>query len=465
MRIRSVTIGANMSYPLQEEAFRTFQPFQAQARALFAGAGLEVQTVRLATQPFPEILARAGPDRAVAFAQDLEALCQAHGIDYCSVGTVLATDRGADLAYIDAIPEMIRRTGMAFASALVASPEPPRRQERQEYQTGMAFASALVASPARQPLVARHSPGGGIHLAAIARAAAAVADVARTTPNGFGNLRFAVLANCEPGSPFFPAAFHRGPDPTFSIATEAADLAVDCFAGASTLEGAHHSLRRAIEDKAQAIEKVCRRLEEESGLRFGGIDFSLAPYPEFARSIGQAIEELGVDAFGCSSTLFAVALITQVLREASFPRCGFCGLLLPVLEDRTLARRSAEGTFTLDSLLLYSAVCGTGLDTIPLPGDTSAEELAAILLDVATLALAADKPLTARLMPIPGKQAGEVTDFDFEYFANARILGTRGRGGTRLFQNNRFARLSSTVGHACSVTPTSRSRLQRDANQ
>jgi uncharacterized protein (UPF0210 family) len=405
MRIRSVTIGANVSYPVEVDSFRAFGQFAAQTRALFEDAGLEVQTVRLATQPFPEILREEGPAAAVGFARELEGTCQAHAIDYCSIGTVVATSPEADLAYVDAIPAVIRETEMAFASALVAS------------------------------------PASGVNLAAVTCAAGVIADVARTTPDGFGNLRFAVLANCGPGSPFFPAAFHQGPGPAFSVATEAADLAVDAFARATTLEEARQNLRAAVEETARAIEGVCHTLEAESGFRFGGIDFSPAPYPEFARSIGHAIEKLGVDVFGGNGTLFAVAFIKRVLREAQFPRCGFSGLLLPVLEDRTLAQRSAEDLYTLDSLLLYSTVCGTGLDTVPLPGDVSVEELAAILLDVATLALIADKPLTARLMPIPGKQAGDLTDFDFPYFSNARILGTRGRGAARILQNNRFVRL------------------------
>ncbi|MBC7252184.1 MAG: DUF711 family protein, partial [Anaerolineae bacterium] len=139
--------------------------------------------------------------------------------------------------------------------------------------------------------------------------------------------------------------------------------------------------------------------------------------------------------------LFAVAFITRILREAQFPRCGFSGLLLPVLEDRTIAQRSTEDLLTLDGLLLYSAVCGTGLDTIPLPGEVSEEELAAILLDVATLAQIADKPLTARLMPIPGRKAGDVTTFDFAYFANARLLRTRGYGASKIFEHNPFVHL------------------------
>jgi hypothetical protein len=96
--------------------------------------------------------------------------------------------------------------------------------------------------------------------------------------------------------------------------------------------------------------------------------------------------------------------------------------MLPVLEDSTLATRAAQGVLTVKDLLLYSAVCGTGLDTVPLPGDVSVEQLYAVLLDLAALSQRLGKPLTARLMPIPGKKAGDPTHFDFAYFANSRVL-------------------------------------------
>jgi uncharacterized protein len=97
-------------------------------------------------------------------------------------------------------------------------------------------------------------------------------------------------------------------------------------------------------------------------------------------------------------------------------------VMLPVLEDAILADRAAEKTLTVKDLLLYSAVCGTGLDTLPLPGNVSSAELTALLLDLATLALRLDKPLTARLMPVPGKVAGDETGFDFSFFANSRVM-------------------------------------------
>jgi uncharacterized protein (UPF0210 family) len=392
MRIRSVTIGTNLGYPLRDDHFASLDAFPAQAQALFAKAGFEVQTVRLASQPFPEVVASSGPSAAVQYGCQLEARCRAIGIDYCSLGSVQAVEQDADLRYVDVIPEIIRQTGSAFVSVLVA--------DRQ----------------------------CGVHLEAIQRVAEVISQVAEIEEGGFGNLRLAVLANCGPGSPFFPASYHRGEGTTFSIATESADLAVEAFDGAADVAQARDRLRLAVERTAHAIEEVSAELAAESGMQFRGIDFSLAPYPEMARSIGSAIERLGVSAFGSSGTLFAVALMTRVLREARYQRCGFSGIMLPVLEDQVLAQRSGEGLYGLDSLLLYSAVCGTGLDTVPLPGDVSVDELAAILLDVSTLALVADKPLTARLMPIPGKQAGDLTDFSFGYFANGRVLAVRDRG-------------------------------------
>jgi hypothetical protein len=174
-------------------------------------------------------------------------------------------------------------------------------------------------------------------------------------------------------------------------------------------------------------------LAKRRDVRFAGIDFSLAPFPEEASSIGAAFERLGVDCFGASGSLFVASVLTDSLRRARLPRCGFCGLMLPVLEDAVLAARSKQRLFGINELLLYSAVCGTGLDTVPLPGNASEEELAGILLDVAALAVRLDKPLTARLMPVPGARSGEMTTFDFPYFANGRILDLKGLGSKSLF--------------------------------
>ena len=127
--------------------------------------------------------------------------------------------------------------------------------------------------------------------------------------------------------------------------------------------------------------------------------------------------------WGRTGALAAAAFLAEALDRAEFRRAGFNGLLLPVLEDFTLARRAADGYLGVKDLLLYSTVCGTGLDTVPLPGDVTTDQLYALLLDVAFLSQRLAKPLTARLMPVPGKRAGDPTGFDFPYFANSRVLG------------------------------------------
>ena len=166
----------------------------------------------------------------------------------------------------------------------------------------------------------------------------------------------------------------------------------------------------------------CRKAWGEYLPDFGGIDYSLAPFPSIELSLGTAMERLGVPQVGLHGSLAAAAILADSIDRADFPHTGFSGMMLPVLEDATLAARAAEGSLTVKDLLLYSAVCGTGLDTVPLPGDTSEEQLRAVLLDLAALAMRLDKPLTARLMPIPGKCAGDPTDFDFAFFANSRVM-------------------------------------------
>ncbi len=389
MNVRSITCFVNAGRP---EAVDAAGRLACEAHAALEAAGLPVQSRRLATQPLSSL--RGDP---LALASALAEQGAAAGFEYMSLGPVLAEQPDANLERLALIPELIRANGSIFAAVLVAGRET------------------------------------GINLAAIRQAAAIVREVAHTTDQGFGNLRLAVLANVGPHAPFFPAAYHDGGGPAVAIALESAGLAVDAFSPAGSLDEARGRLVAAVEEAAERIVGAVEPLAREAGFRFAGLDFSWAPFPEEARSVGAAIERLGVERFGAPGTLFAAALLTDCLRRARYPHCGFNGLMLPVLEDAVLAERSKEGLYTVNDLLLWSAVCGTGLDTVPLPGDVSEDELAGILLDVAALAVRLDKPLTARLMPVPGLKAGDVTGFEFAYFANGRVLSVKGAGSPGLF--------------------------------
>ena len=149
----------------------------------------------------------------------------------------------------------------------------------------------------------------------------------------------------------------------------------------------------------------------------------MSPAPGLDASIGEAIETLSQAPFGDASTLKVCAAITDILKNLKVKKCGYSGLMLPVIEDRVLAKRATEGRYTVQELLLYSSVSGTGLDVIPLPGDTSRDKLAALIEDVAALSVKlSNKPLSARLFLIPGKNAGEMVTFDNPYLTDCVVM-------------------------------------------
>jgi uncharacterized protein (UPF0210 family) len=346
----------------------------------------------MATTPFPQLLPDLAAETVISYAQTLEGMAAEAGCSYVALGPALP-DYPESYALI---PEILAHTENLFLSGVIAAPE-------------------VGQMPVGQVLA-------GISLPAIRACAEVIHTAATLDANGFGNLYFCALANVPSGGPFFPAAYHEGKAPRFALAVEAADLAVSAFTTARTLAKARQNLIGSVEEHALTLANAGQALSVQHGVAFGGLDFTLAPYPTEVQSLGTAIERLGVPAVGLHSSLAGAAFIADALDRARYPKTGFNGLMLPLLEDSTLALRAEQGRLTLKDLLMYSAVCGTGLDTVPLPGDVSVEALTAILLDVAALAQRLAKPLTARLMPIPGKRAGDRTAFDFPYFANSHVL-------------------------------------------
>lgn len=379
MKIRSITYFCNPEYPLKENILREAGDFLSQAKSAYEAAGYEVQTTRLATIPFPRLLGEAHINELPKFANELAQIIPQVKVAYASLGPALPES----LRSYQVIPEAIAASENVFFSGVMAD---------------------------------EHS----IHLAQVKACAEIIVKCAPIDPNGFANLRFAALANVGAGAPFFPAAYHDSSTPAFAIAVESADMAVNAFDGESALSKGRSALISEIEKHGQAIARIAN--QDLSQTRFLGIDFSLAPFPDDAHSLGNAVEKMGVPKIGLHGSLAAAAILTDAIERADFPHIGFNGFMQPVLEDSILAKRAAEGTLTVKDALLYSAVCGTGLDTVPLPGDVTADELTPLLLDLCALSLRLDKPLTARLMPIPGKEVGDITTFDFGFFANSKVM-------------------------------------------
>jgi uncharacterized protein (UPF0210 family) len=382
MKIRSITSFYHPGGPRAEKTLEKIAGFSSVAQRRFQDAGYEVETTRLATTPFPKALDVLTVDAAVDYAKKLQGQAQAHSFGYLSLGPALA---GFPESY-DLILPMLAATKSVFLTAEIANKT------------------------------------DGVMLKNVKACAKIIHEAAEVTSDGFTNLRFCALANVAPYSPFFPAAYAAENQPGFALAIEAADLALGIFQSSRSLESARNRLVRSLEAQARALAVIGEDLAHSFKIKFKGIDISLAPFPQVWCSLGAALEKLGPVKLGLSGSLAAAAFLADTLDRGQWKRAGFNGVMLPVLEDSTLADRAAGGTLTLKDLLLYSTVCGTGLDTVPLPGDASVEQLAAVLVDVAALSMRLNKPLTARLMPIPGMKAGDVIHFDFDYFADGKVM-------------------------------------------
>lgn len=282
MKIRSITLFAELHYPLNDNQFQQLGYFAQTARTAFEAAGIEVQTLRLATQT-----QTLPPGRdLVALGTALEALAQDVGFGYTSLGPL-------NREQVIQLPELLKATQSIFGCA------------------------HLVES------------GKSTIDGAMVRTCAHVIREAASIEEGFGNLRFAALANVAPGVPFFPAAYHAGGPPVFAIATQAADLAVKACRDAQNADDARERLTEAIERVAAHITGVALRLKGPEKPRYGGIDFSLAPFPTPEDSIGAALEALTGQPLGAPGTLAAAAALTSAIDVAASPTPGSAASCYP----------------------------------------------------------------------------------------------------------------------------------------
>jgi uncharacterized protein (UPF0210 family) len=387
--IRTITLGLADPHPLTSETIQQAAAMLQHASARYIDAGYIVQTVRLSTRPIFDDLADWSENALIAYVKDLQRMLDDVNVGFCSLGTAQASRPNFPLERIGLIAEMLASTSALNATVQLATKDHALRSEA-------ALASARV-----------------------------IKRLAFETAEGFGNFRFAILACVAPGSPFFPAAYHAGPT-SLSLGLQGAGIIAEALFPHNNADVTPidlHTLTEMVSVKliehASQVVAIGQSLANEFGLLFGGIDVSPAPLGE--DSITSALERCGYGPIGSSGTVAVAAALTSALKNTGLPTCGYCGLMLPVLEDAILGQRWEEGHVNTHQLLLYSAICGTGLDTLPLPGETDTTVIAHLLLDVATLALRLNKPLSARLFPVPGKKAGERTEFTSPYLTNTLV--------------------------------------------
>jgi len=266
----------------------------------------------------------------------------------------------------------------------------------------------------------------------ITQSSKAVQKISKITPRGEGNFNFTVNFNCKPLIPYFPASYHNGKDNNcFVLGLETPDLLVEVLREFnSTCKDINHNekFRNYYEIMSEALQYHIDKIKDivdgfkNNSFIFRGFDSSAAPSKNCS-SMCEVYEELGVEYFGASGSVEASSLLTKVFKSIkNVNLVGFSGLMLAVTEDTGLANASIKEQYDLRSLLTYSSVCGIGLDTVPIPGDTSIKKLNALMRDTGTMAFRLNKPLTVRVFPVPGKKAGDMTEFVSDDLCNCKIL-------------------------------------------
>src|SRR5258707_11539384 len=380
-KIRAITAFINLDRAQYQQQVADALTMLKRARTTMESRGYQVQTIRIATQPFPEYTKGLTTQQAVAFFKEYDALAQKEKFA-ASIGPAMLNE-GDNTAQAEMLAEILSNTKSLNASVVVAGED-------------------------------------GVNWKAVG-AAARVMKKLEQTEHSQGNFHFAAMAMVPPLTPFHPAAYHTAFGHQFAIALESANVVAAAFKDAPDLATAKQRLTDLLASSAFDIERHAGRVDQDTGWTYMGIDLSPAPSPRENASIGAAIENLTTQPFGMSETLTAAATITAAVKDVKVKQTGYSGLMLPILEDSRLAQRWSEGRISIDALLSYSAVCGTGLDTVPLPGDISAEQLSRIIGDMASLAFKWHKPLSARLMPVLGKGWGEMTEFDDPFLVKAKL--------------------------------------------
>ena len=388
MKVRSITLGVNpkgADIPALENDIRTFF---TEVDSLFYEQGMEIRTQRIGLSPF--LITNEEKDHEVLSSVDsISSLCKHLGIRWFAVPFHAV---GQNHTEINAVAlDIAKQYKNAFINYIATE---NNRIDRQ----------------------------------AVCHAARFVLDVSQLSDNGIDNFRFGVSFNTKPNGAFFPFMYHEGEN-GFSVALELILLCVNVIerSQSKVLEDLRREIMRELSPVLSKVDEVCHKIEKATGMRYFGIDASLAPHPERPDcSIGYLVELLGVESFGKSGTVFIASFLTDIIKslvkDSGIKATGFNGVMYSVLEDHGLAKVNLKsGSLLISQLLALSAICGCGIDMVPVPGDITRDELASIMLDVGAMATWLDKPLGVRLLPIPGKGVGDLTEFDHDFLINTRI--------------------------------------------
>ena len=358
------------------------------ARELEAAYGIPIVNTRVSLTPLALVVPRPEPGAFLEVARAVDEAGAEVGVNFVG-GFSALVQKGmtrVDRALIEAIPEALSSTERLCASVSVASTR------------------------------------AGINMDACARMGRVIAETARRTADrdGIGCAKLVVFANPVEDNPFMAGAFLGPGEPEAAV-----------LVGVSGPGVVRHALENLPPDAdlgrvAEAIKKtafkitrmgelVGREVARRLGAQFGILDLSLAPTPAEGDSVARILEVMGLGRAGAPGSTAALMMLNDAVKKggafASSYVGGLSGAFIPVSEDAGMIQAAAEGALTLEKLEAMTSVCSVGLDMVAVPGDTPPETLAAIIADEMAIGVANNKTTAVRIVPAPGKGAGDVVRF------------------------------------------------------
>ena len=237
--------------------------------------------------------------------------------------------------------------------------------------------------------------------------------------DGLGCAKLVVFCNAPDDNPFMAGAFHGVTEGDVVINVGVSGPGVVKRALESARGESFEVLCETIKRTAFKVTRVGQLVAQEAsrrlGVPFGIIDLSLAPTPAVGDSVGEILEEIGLEQVGAPGTTAALALLNDQVKKggimASSYVGGLSGAFIPVSEDKNMIDAAASGCLTIEKLEAMTCVCSVGLDMIAIPGDTTPATIAGIIADEAAIGMINQKTTAVRVIPVVGKGVGDVAEF------------------------------------------------------
>ncbi|MDR1803065.1 MAG: PFL family protein [Treponema sp.] len=396
--IRAITLGVSLLDCTSSSGEETRRRIRAKLRRIagrLVKTGRDIETEygipiinkRIAVTPISLVAASSGEGDFTPFAETLDEAAAELGVDFVGGFSALVQKgfSGGDERLIASLPSALSQTERVCASINLAATK------------------------------------SGINMDAVRRMGEVIKQVAERTASrdGIGCAKLVVFCNAPEDNPFMAGAFHGTGEAESCLNVGVSGPGV-IKAALENLGGASFDeLADAIKKTAFKITRMGQLVGMEAatrlGVPFGILDLSLAPTPEVGDSVARILEEMGLQAAGTHGTTAALAMLTDMVKKggimASTHVGGFSGAFIPVSEDEGMVAAVKSGSLSLDKLEAMTSVCSVGLDMIALPGDTSAATISAIIADEMAIGMVNNKTTAVRVIPVPGKKAGDWAEF------------------------------------------------------